>query len=243
MASKTQLTGKHNYVEFKEQAIVERVRKMVAMRDSLDASKLRVKFSYGNRKTGRLVTSVSLIPVADCGNCSMCARGCYDVRNVCYTATSQMQRANNSAIYKADPVEFMRQVEEEIRFSSFFRFFVGGDLKEPAMLTAMVAIAERQKTCQILMFTKMYDIVNGYLDDHPEGFPSNLHIILSGWRGDKDVNRHNLPVSSPVWKDGERSCMVTGRVHWCEGNCTVCAITGQGCWVAGKGDTILFEAH
>ena len=77
MSSHKALTGVHNYVEFKEETIVDRVKKMVAMRDAMDISDLHIKLSYGNRKTGSLVPSVSLIPVADCRNCTHCAKGCY----------------------------------------------------------------------------------------------------------------------------------------------------------------------
>lgn len=234
---------KHSYKEFSSEVIRKRVKQMLAFRDEVNVEGAHVRLSFGNRKTGALVPSVSLIPVADCGNCSMCSRGCYDVRNVCCYRESQAQRANNSAIFKHDPVRFMKEVEMQAHFLRFLRWFVGGDIKDPAMLTAIVDIALRVPTCEFLLFTKMYSIVNNYLDDHPEGFPKNLHVILSGWRGDRNVNRHNLPVSSPVWRDGQQSCMVTKDAQWCPGDCTACAECNGGCWSAGKGQTILFEAH
>jgi len=242
MADK-ELKGQHRYAEFREEAIVERVKEMVRKRDNLppDAD-LHIKLSYGNRKTGALVPSVSLIPVADCGNCKMCSRGCYDIRNVCYLKSVQVTRAINSALLQRDPVGYMLQIKNAVKFLRFFRWHVGGDIKDPAYLVWMVAIAEETPECQFLAFTKMYDIVNDYLDLH-ETFPSNLHIILSGWKGDTDVNPHNLPVSSPVWKDGSQSCMVTDDAIWCQGDCSACAESNGGCWAAKKGQTILFEAH
>lgn len=242
MANK-QLQKRHIYTEFTSETINKRVHEMLLKRDLVDVENAHVKFSYGNRKTGALVPSVSLIPIADCGNCASCARGCYDIRHVCCYNESQSQRANNSALYKYEPVRFMQEIASAVKFLRFFRYFVGGDLKEPAMLTAMVDIAIKTPTCEFLLFTKMYDIVNGYLDDHAEGFPKNFHVILSGWRGDVDVNRHGLPVSSPVWKDGSKSCMCTEREFLCPGDCTSCAEINGGCWSAKKGDTILFEAH
>ena len=172
----------------------------------------------------------------------MCARGCYDVRHVCCYKESQAQRANNSAILKQDPVRYFREVDAASKFLRYLRFHVGGDIACPAYLTGMVDVAIKNPHCHFLAFTKMYDIVNKYLDDHGS-FPDNLHIILSGWRGDTDVNRHHLPVSSPVWKDGSKSCMVTDKVFMCPGNCTECARADEGCWAAKSGDTILFEAH
>lgn len=41
---------------------------------------LHVKISEGNSKLGA-IPSVSLIPVMDCGNCAICAKSCYDLRN------------------------------------------------------------------------------------------------------------------------------------------------------------------
>ena len=106
----------------------------------------------------------------------------------------------------------------------------------------MVRIAWATPTCEFLAFTKMFDVVNRWIDRNG-GFPNNLHIILSGWKGDKNENPHNLPVSSPVFPDGQKSCMVTDDAIWCGGDCSACAEYGGGCWAAKKGQTILFEAH
>ena len=45
-----------------------------------NVSDLHVKISDGNTKLGA-IPSVSLIPVMDCGNCAICAKSCYDLRN------------------------------------------------------------------------------------------------------------------------------------------------------------------
>ena len=170
MSSHAKLTGKHQYVEFKEETIQGRVKKMVEMRDAItDVSDLHVRFSYGNRKTGANVPSVSLIPVADCGNCKMCAKGCYDIRNVCCYRESQLQRANNSSIYHRDPERFFGDVQAAVRFHRFFRYFVGGDIPDMTFLEEMVRIANVTPTCEFLCFTKMYDIVNQYIDGHGGG--------------------------------------------------------------------------
>lgn len=240
--SKKTLSGKHQYSEFNEKSVADLVKKMVDLRDGMDVSDRHVRLSYENRKTGSLVPSVSLIPVADCGNCAMCSKGCYDVRHDCIFGTVREQRANNSAILKKDPDRYFGEINAAAKFLRFLRIHVGGDIKDRGYLNNLVKIAEDNPHCQFLLFSKMDGIINGYLDEHGS-FPKNLHVILSGWRGDVNVNRHNLPVSSPVWKDGSKSCMVTDKVHWCQGNCTNCATVNEGCWSAGPGDTILFEAH
>ena len=234
---------KHNYKEFGAEAVAKRVKQMVEFRDQVDVDNAHVKLSYGNRKTGALVPSVSLIPVADCGNCKVCKAGCYDIRNVCFQKTVQKSRANNSAILKNDPVRYMVEIRKAVKYLRFFRWHVGGDIKDPAYLSWMVSIAEETPTCEFLAFTKMYDIVNDYLDDHAEGFPKNLHIIFSDWRGAEFDNRHNLPVSSPLWPDGTKGPHCGKSSFLCPGSCEECAEAWKGCWEAGKGDTILFEAH
>ena len=232
----------HHYVEFSADSIQRRVAQMVEFRDQVDVANSHVKFSYDNRKTGALVPSVSLIPVADCGNCAVCARGCYDVRNVCFQKTVQKARANNSAILRDDPAKYWREIEQRVSSLRFFRFHIGGDIKDNDYLSHIAGIALRNPFCDFLVFTKMYGIVNDFIDAHGS-LPENLHIIFSDWRGAEMDNPHNLPVSSPLWPDGTRGEHCTDDTIMCNGNCSECAEVGGGCWGAKKGQTILFEAH
>jgi len=236
MLSKKALTGVHNYVEFKEETIAGRVKKMVDYRDGLDITDRHIKLSYGNRKTGSLVPSISLIPVADCGNCALCAKGCYAVRNIaCYDASRKMM-AQNSAIARGDLWRYFQEINAASKFLRFFRYHVSGDILSPAYLTGMVEVAIKNPQCEYLAFTKRFNIVNNYLDDHGS-FPKNLHIIFSEWRGLDVPNPHNLPTSRPVWK-GEK---IDGIM--CKGNCSECAAFNCGCWTLKKGERVLFEAH
>ena len=234
---------KHNYKEFGIDAIKRRVQQMLAYKDDVDSENESVRFSYGNRKTGALVPSVSLIPVADCGNCKVCARGCYDVRNVCFQKTVQKSRAINSAIYEDFPLKYFTEIQKRVKYLRFFRWHVGGDIKSSYYLEEMVRIAIVTPTCEFLAFTKMYDIINKWLDRHPEGLPKNLHIIFSDWRGAKFENPYNLPVSSPLWADGTKGPHCTDKEFMCPGSCEECAEAWTGCWGAKNGETILFEAH
>ena len=237
-----ELTGKHHYAEFKPETVRDRVNEMVGIRNTLSASDLHVKLSYGNRKTGALVPSVSLIPVADCGNCGLCAAGCYAVRNICCYRESRALLANNSALWRNDPGRYMAEIRDYVKYLRFFRWHASGDIKDFQYLTCMVSIAEHTPTCEFLAFTKMYDLVNGYIKNVGP-FPKNLHIIFSDWRGAEFENPYNLPVSSPVWPDGTKGPHCTDSVHMCEGSCSACAKILCGCWSACPGDTILFEAH
>ena len=237
MASKTKLTGQHIYAEFKEETVAKRVSDIKQRRDAMDITDLHIKLSYGNRKTGSLVPSISLIPVADCGNCALCAKGCYAVRHImCYGASREMV-ANNSAIAHGDLPRYFKELDAAVKFVRFLRVHVSGDILSPAYLTGMVDVAIKNPHCQFLCFTKRFDIVNHYLDDHAEGFPENLHIIFSEWRGLDVSNPHNLPTSRPVWK-GEK---IEGIM--CPGSCSECAAFDKGCWTLKPGQRVLFEAH
>lgn len=232
----------HNYKEFGTEAVAKRVKQMLDFRYEVDVDSAHVKLSYGNRKTGALVPSVSLIPVADCGNCSVCARGCYDVRNVCFQKTVQKSRANNSAILYEDKSKYFAEIEKAVKYLRFFRWHVGGDIKDFDYLSHMVGIAVRVPTCEFLAFTKMYDVVNEWMDRAGK-LPTNLHIIFSDWRGAEFENPHNLPVSSPLWADGTKGLHCTDKQFICPGLCEECAEAWTGCWAAKNGETILFEAH
>lgn len=237
MASKSKLTGQHIYAEFKEETVAKRVQDIKQRRDAMNITDRHIKLSYGNRKTGSLVPSISLAPVLDCRNCSACARGCYAVRHIMCYGTSREMVANNSAIVHGDLPRYFKEIDAASKFLRFFRYHVAGDIISPAYLTGMVDVAIKNPQCRYLAFTKCYDFVNNYLDDHTEGFPKNLHIILSEWRGVEVPNPHNLPTSRPVWK-GEK---IDGIL--CKGNCSECAAFNCGCWTLKKGERVLFEAH
>jgi len=71
----------------------------------------------------------------------------------------------------------------------FFRFHVSGDIPDASYLARMVEVASRQPHCQILCFTKRYELVDACLTEIGP-FPTNLHLILSAWRGLPMVNPH-----------------------------------------------------
>lgn len=238
------------YKEFNTASVEKRVSAMLAIRETLEAGNLddlHVRLSYGNRKTGANVPSVSLIPVADCPNCNVCKSGCYDVRNVCFQKTVQRSRAINSAILRKDPARYFAEIAKAVRFCRFFRWHVGGDMVSRSYFLNVVQIAKDTPGCEFLIFTKLYGVVNSYLKAG-ETIPENLHVIFSDWRGAKFENPYNLPVSSPVWFDNagnetERGPHCTERVTWCPGFCEDCAGEGWGCFGLKPGETVLFRAH
>lgn len=71
-----------NYWTLGKKGIESRLTKAQAAYENAleNVSDLHVKISEGNSKLGA-IPSVSLIPVMDCGNCAICAKSCYDLRN------------------------------------------------------------------------------------------------------------------------------------------------------------------
>jgi len=239
-----------NYYELSAEKIASRVRSMVGLRKNYietGTDGLTVRFSTGNRKTGANVPSVSLIPVADCGNCKVCAGGCYDVRNVCFQKSVQVSRAVNSAIYHSNPGAYFAAIRKFVRFARFFRWHVGGDVVDLEYWKNVVSIAVDTPACEFLIFTKEFVLVNSWIDAGGV-IPSNLHVIFSDWRGIYMDNPYNLPVSSPVWFDKagreiERGPHCTAAAVWCPGSCEDCAAVCGGCWGLKNGETVLFAAH
>lgn len=134
----------------------------------------------------------------------------------------------------------------------FFRFHVSGDIPDADYFERMVQVAKRQPHCQILCFTKKYDIVNGYIRQYkelaqtimlpkPEPIPDNLHIIFSGWTGLEMKNPYNLPEAHVRFKDGTTTAREDAIP--CGGNCTDCAKTDGGCWTLKKGEQVVFNEH
>lgn len=233
---------KHNYCELSNEAIAKRVNEMLAIRKTIDPTTAVVKFSEGNRKTGTLIPSVSLIPIADCSNCKSCKNGCYAIKHLCIYPSVKNQVANNSAIAHNNIDGYFASILEYTKFRAFFRYHIQGDILNDAYFAGMVKVAKVNKHCKYLAFTKCFDIVNRWIDENGN-LPKNLKIIFSDWKGLQMDNKHNLPVSSPLWKDGTKGDNTTNKTYLCNGFCEECAKVNKGCWDAKKGDTILFEAH
>lgn len=197
-----------------------------------------VKISKGNQKMG-CVPSVSLPSVVTCRTC--------DCQKKCYAKKLERLRPNVAAAYKhnldllrSDPKTYWREVEAAIMMSRFFRFHVSGDIPDDLYFENMVNITTRNPHCQILCFTKRYEIVNDYMEAHTE-IPRNLHIIFSGWPGLEMRNPFALPEAHVRFRDG--STTAQEGAHECKGNCSECAITDGGCWSLKRGESVVFNEH
>lgn len=197
-----------------------------------------VSISSGNQKMGR-ISSVSLPSVVTCRKCD-CQQKCYARKIERLRKSVAKAYRNNLDLLRSDPGTYWREVEAAIMMSRFFRFHVSGDIPDRQYLENILAVSGRNRHCQILCFTKKYELVN---ELYAEGikFPDNLHIIFSAWVGLKMINPFSLPEAHVRYKDG--STTARPDAIECSGNCTECAQTDTGCWILRPGEQIIFNEH
>lgn len=201
-----------------------------------------VSISSGNMKLGQ-IPSVSLPSFATCRVCK-CREKCYAHKLERLRPTVREAYRRNLNILNNEPETYWREVEGAIMLSRYFRFHVSGDIPNQSYFSRMSVIAQRNPHCQILCFTKKYEIVNehiGYLNATGSKLPDNLHIIFSGWQGLEMVNPYNLPEAHVLYKDGTTTARDDAVM--CGGNCTNCALTDCGCWTLGPGEQVVFKEH
>ena len=187
------------------------------------------------------IPSVSLPPIITCPKNAPCAKKCYAQKLCRLYPTVRTAYNNNLEILKADPNEYWTQVEQAVKMSRYFRFHVSGDIPSADYFKRMIELADQNPHCEMLAFTKQYDIVNHCMSKHLiiPILPPNLHIIFSEWGNAPIPNPHNLPTAAVIFKGTEP------LDNWkiCGGNCAECACRGVGCWELKKGETIAFYEH
>lgn len=199
---------------------------------------MHVSISKGNEKLGS-IQSVSLPSVLTCRKCD-CSKKCYARRIERRRPSVEVAYKNNLLILQNNPDVFWREVEAAIMLSRFFRFHVSGDIPDATYLCNMVEVAERNKHCEILCFTKKYELVNALISCGIR-IPNNLHMIFSGWVGLEMNNPYNLPEAHVRYKDGTTTARADAKE--CSGNCTECACTSGGCWSLKNGEQVVFNEH
>lgn len=213
-----------------------------ALASGEDVSKL-VSISQGNTKMGK-VASVSLLPVLTCPARCMgtCGDKCYAKKLAVLRPTVARAYARNTAAARYAPHAFFKAVKLAMAKAEHFRFHVSGDIPNPEYFREVVRSCASAPHCQVLMFTKRYEIVNDYIDKFGP-LPANLHCLFSGWLNlhptEGGHNPHRFPETQVYAKDGDI------RPEWtpCGGNCLDCAVHDGGCWSARHGDTIAFKIH
>lgn len=204
---------------------------------------MNVKISQGNMKLGS-IQSVSLPAVLTCRNDCECCKKCYAKRLEQIRPSVRNAYSHNYELLKTNPDTYWREVEASIMMSRFFRFHVSGDMPDADYFNHMIDIANRNRYCEILCFTKKFDIVNEKIAEmatRGETLPTNLHLIFSGWRGLEMDNPFRLPEAHVRYRDGTTTA--SNHAKECGGNCTECALTDGGCWTLSYGEQVVFNEH
>ena len=200
-------------------------------------NKKKVSISLGNSKMG-LIPSVSLPPIITCVPGCPCADKCYAAK-LCRIYPSVRAAYNrNLEILKNDIEDYFAQVKAAAAMSKYFRYHVSGDIPDRDYLLHMIQLAKELPGTTFLAFTKMYDLINSYVDEGGV-IPENLQILFSEWPGLPMNNPHNFPVAHVIFKGTEP------EIDWliCGGNCSECACRGVGCWQLHYGQHIAFYEH
>lgn len=197
-----------------------------------------ISISTGNSKMGS-IPSVSLPAIKTCRVCE-CHSKCYAKKLEQLRPTVRNAYQRNLDILTSDPDTYWREVEASIMMSRFFRFHVSGDILNASYFNKMVEIAERNHHCQILCFTKKYEIINDFISDN-RGLPSNLHMIFSAWDNLVMDNRYEIPVAYVRFRNGHTDAP-SSAIN-CPGNCSECARTDGGCWTLKTGEAVVFDEH
>lgn len=200
---------------------------------------MNVKISQGNSKLGS-IPSVSLPAGTTCRNDCECKSKCYAMKIERLRPVVRQAYQSNLELLNNSPEIYWREIEASIMMSRFFRFHVSGDIPDATYFEHMVDIARTNTHCEILCFTKKYDIVNSHINIIGK-LPKNLHIIFSGWHDIEMVNPYNLPEAHVRYRDGSTTAREDAKL--CGGNCTECAIADGGCWTAKHGEQVVFNEH
>ncbi len=204
---------------------------------------MNLKVSNGNSKMGR-IPSVSLPAFVTCRHDCECSERCYAAKLERLRPSVRQAYHHNYELLKCNPDVYWRETEATIMMSRFFRFHVSGDIPDNEYFRRMIDVVTRNPHCQVLCFTKKYEMINKVLLkmlDDDETLPSNFHLVYSAWRGLKMDNPLMLPEAHVRYRDGTTTAGKSA--HECGGNCTDCAMTDGGCWTLKHGEQVVFNEH
>jgi hypothetical protein len=179
-----------------------------------------LKISDGNSKLGS-IPNMSLRPIADCPNCTSCAKECYAMKAYrMYPAVKVAWAGNAKAIRKSDAWIADADAYLAKHKPAFFRIHVAGDFISAKYFLAWVDIAKRHPGTRFLAFTKAFKETAGVK------LPANFQLINSAFPG------MEMPTDKPIAFAGEPSeytgplAKRAAKALVCPGVCDSCGA----CW-------------
>lgn len=207
---------------------------------NMEKKELHISISRSNSKMGN-VSSISLPPVKTCAKGCPCSKeGCYALKLCKLRKTVREAYNRNLDILTNNPEQFYRELEGTIKSVTYFRLHVSGDFVNEVYLNRVIEIVKRNPHCQVLAFTKRYDMVNEWISKNGE-LPSNFHLLFSAWRNYEMKNPNNLPEAHVLFRNGETTAK--SGAMFCSGNCFECFTETSGCISLKKGEQVIFRQH
>ena len=200
------------------------------------------RISNSVSKLGVGIGTVNLPAIITCRADAPCRKGCYACKgNFTYSNVKTSLQKNLDA-YIEDSDKFFSVLHNQLEMIPYryFRWFSSGDIVDSRFLEGMCWLARKHKGTQFLCFTKKYELVNNYLNNHRK--PKNLVIVFSNWGDWICDNPHNLPTA---WVEfgQETDSNIPVNANVCSGNCGECVNTSEHCWRMQKGESVKFHKH
>ena len=200
------------------------------------------KISNTVSKLGIGIGTVNLPAITTCRSDAPCRKGCYACKgNFVYSnVKSSLQKNLDAFVEDAD--RFFSILDNQLNMIpfKFFRWHSSGDIVNERYLEGMCWLARKHKNTQFLCFTKKYELVNEYLNNHKK--PKNLVLVLSNWGNWVCDNPHNLPTA---WVEFgvDSDQLIPENANICSGFCGECVSTNACCFKFKKGDSVCFKKH
>ena len=195
--------------------------------------------TWNNIKLGGNIPQLNMPYAVTCRNDAPCFKECYCTKGNMAFSNVRNSHRQKFELYITNPKGFFKKLDEELSWETpkYFRWHSSGDIVDVKYLDLMCWLARRHKKTRFLCFTKKFEMVNVYLDNHRK--PDNLILVLSNWDKWRVVNPHNLPESFVDFGNGTED--IPRFAYVCPGKCEEC--NGQHCWHLQKGQSVCFHKH
>lgn len=210
--------------------------------DYLASKSNEINMSNNNSKTGKACLNLAF-PVCVCRTDAPCYAGCYASKGCQQMATVQGAYYRNLRLYNEDPDNFFEQVYYKVKFSGLpkVRLFDSGDFPDEGFLVRLVKLCNKTPNVKYMAFTKKYELVNTYIDNHGE-LPENLNIVFSAWDVLWNVpNPHGLAVAYVDFNDKRLNPEFPKNAFICPGRESTCSACGA-CF-SKKLKAVVFHQH
>ena len=151
-------------------------------------------------KDGTLLTSIK----GTCGGvCKDCIKDCYAMRDAkLHNNVTISAWGKNTIMMRRDMDGLMKKINKFIKAHDIkiFRWQVAGEIESYEYLVKMNEVAKQNPDVKFGVYTKRFDFVKKYLDEH-ESFEPNLCVNISEWNHNTDGYDFEK-LNKFVWDDG-----------------------------------------